>query len=47
MGSEGHEEDAGDREEYTARELMVAAAAREIEDGDVAFVGMRLPLIAF
>lgn len=33
--------------EYTPRELMVAAAAREIEDGDVAFVGMRLPLIAF
>jgi glutaconate CoA-transferase subunit B len=34
-------------EDYTARELMVAAAAREIQDGDVAFVGMRLPLIAF
>ena len=33
--------------EYTPRELMVSAAAREIEDGDVAFVGMRLPLIAF
>ncbi|MHC3437468.1 CoA-transferase subunit beta [Natrialbaceae archaeon A-gly3] len=33
--------------EYTGREMMVAAAAREIEDGDVAFVGMRLPLIAF
>jgi glutaconate CoA-transferase subunit B len=32
---------------YTARELMVSAAAREIADGDVAFVGMRLPLIAF
>ena len=47
MGSEGREEDAGDREEYTARELLVAAAAREIEDGDMAFVGMRLPLIAF
>ena len=26
---------------------MVAAAAREIKDGEVAFVGMRLPLIAF
>ena len=26
---------------------MVAAAAREIRDGDVVFVGMRLPLIAF
>lgn len=34
-------------EEYTARELMVSAAAAEIDDGDVAFVGMRLPLIAF
>ncbi len=33
--------------EYTARELMVAAAAREIGDGEVAFVGMRLPLLAF
>ncbi len=32
---------------YTASELMVAAAAREIGDGDVVFVGMRLPLIAF
>src|SRR5258708_2894445 len=28
-------------------ELMVAAAAREIRDGEVVFVGMRLPLIAF
>lgn len=34
-------------EGYTDRELMVAAAAAEIEDGDLAFVGMRLPLIAF
>lgn len=33
--------------EYTDRELMVTAAAAEIEDGDLAFVGMRLPLIAF
>jgi glutaconate CoA-transferase subunit B len=32
---------------YTSRELMVAAAAREIADGEVAFVGMRLPLLAF
>ncbi|WP_101296795.1 CoA-transferase subunit beta [Halegenticoccus soli] len=37
---------AGERG-YTDRELMVSAAAREIEDGDTAFVGMRLPLIAF
>ncbi len=33
--------------EYTDRELMVSAAAAEIDDGDTAFVGMRLPLIAF
>ncbi len=33
--------------EYTPQELMVAAAAREIRDGEVVFVGMRLPLIAF
>jgi len=32
---------------YTLRELMVAAAAREIRDGEVIFVGMRLPLLAF
>jgi glutaconate CoA-transferase, subunit B len=32
---------------YTLSELMVAAAAREIHDGEVVFVGMRLPLIAF
>lgn len=33
--------------EYTDRKLMVSAAAAEIEDGDMAFVGIRLPLIAF
>jgi len=32
---------------YTARELMVAAAAREIRDGERVFVGMRLPILAF
>jgi glutaconate CoA-transferase subunit B len=32
---------------YTAAQLMVAAAAREIHDGDVVFVGMRLPLLGF
>jgi glutaconate CoA-transferase, subunit B len=32
---------------YTPRELMVAAAAREIHDGDRVFVGMRLPLLGF
>jgi len=33
--------------DFTERELMVIAAGREIRDGDLAFVGMRLPLIAF
>lgn len=33
--------------DYTPGELMVVAAAREIRDGEVAFVGMRLPLLAF
>ncbi len=32
---------------YSLSELMVATAAREIRDGEVVFVGMRLPLIAF
>jgi glutaconate CoA-transferase subunit B len=32
---------------YTLRELMVAAASREISDGDKVFVGMRLPLLGF
>jgi len=32
---------------YTPHELMVVAAAREIRDGEVVFVGMRLPLLAF
>src|SRR5438132_2499951 len=33
--------------EYTPQALMVVAAAREIADGEVVFVGMRLPLLAF
>lgn len=33
--------------ECTLSELMVCAAAREIRDGELVFVGMRLPLIAF
>lgn len=33
--------------QYTLSELMVVAAAREIKDREVVFVGMRLPLIAF
>lgn len=32
---------------YTLGELMVAAAAREIHDTEIVFVGMRLPLLAF
>lgn len=32
---------------FTDRELMVIAAGREIRDGEVVFVGMRLPLLAF
>jgi glutaconate CoA-transferase, subunit B len=34
-------------QKFTLGELMVAAAAREIKDGEIAFIGMRLPLIAF
>jgi len=32
---------------YTQSELMVAAASRQIADGEVVFVGMRLPLLGF
>lgn len=32
---------------YTRKELMVVAAAREIRDGERVFVGMRLPLLGF
>jgi glutaconate CoA-transferase subunit B len=34
-------------EDYTAQELMVTAAAREIRDGELVFVGMRLPILAY
>ncbi|HEY6117116.1 MAG TPA: CoA-transferase [Candidatus Dormibacteraeota bacterium] len=33
--------------DFTAQELMVAAASREIHDGDLVFVGMRLPILAY
>lgn len=33
--------------DYTAKELMVVCAARQIHDYERVFVGMRLPLIAF
>ena len=39
--------DIATRAAYTMGELMVAAAARELRDDEVVFVGMRLPLIAF
>ncbi len=32
---------------YSTQELMIVAAAREIADGDVVFVGMRLPIAAY
>jgi len=32
---------------YTLAEMIVAAAAREVRDGELVFVGMRLPLLAF
>jgi glutaconate CoA-transferase subunit B len=37
----------GGRSTPTPSELMVAAASREIRDGELVFVGMRLPLLAF
>jgi glutaconate CoA-transferase subunit B len=36
-----------DTKDYTLSQLMVTAAAREIADGEVVFVGMRLPLLGF
>src|SRR6184192_1053564 len=33
--------------EHTPQELMVAVASREIRDGDLVFVGMRLPILAY
>src|SRR5256885_11157294 len=32
---------------YTPQELMVAVASREIRNGDLVFVGMRLPILAY
>lgn len=32
---------------YTPQELMIAAASREIRDGELVFVGMRLPILAY
>jgi len=33
--------------DYSVQELMIVAASREIQDGEVVFVGMRLPITAF
>jgi len=33
--------------DYTDQELMVAVASREIRDGELVFVGMRLPILAY
>ncbi len=38
---------ATDSYHYTLSELMVVAAARQIADGEIVFVGMRLPLLGF
>jgi glutaconate CoA-transferase subunit B len=32
---------------WSPQEMMIIAAAREIADGDVVFVGMRLPIVAY
>jgi glutaconate CoA-transferase, subunit B len=32
---------------YTAQELMIAVASREIRDRELVFVGMRLPIVAY
>lgn len=36
-----------DNLDYSTQELMIIAAAREIRDHEVIFVGMRLPIMAF
>lgn len=33
--------------EFSTQELMIIATAREIRDGEVVFIGMRLPIAAF
>jgi glutaconate CoA-transferase, subunit B len=45
MTAKGHSEASAAR--FSPGELMVAAAARQIRDGELVFVGMRLPMIAF
>src|SRR5260370_42023748 len=36
-----------DSNSYAPQELMVAVAARDIQDGDLVLVGMRLPILAY
>ena len=36
-----------ERESYTATEQMIVSAARQIRDGDVAYVGVGLPTQAW
>ena len=33
--------------QFTDQELMIAVASREIRDGELVFVGMRLPIVAY
>ena len=40
-------ENSNQNSNYNLSQLMIAAAAREIVDGEVVFVGMRLPLLGF
>ena len=46
-GAHARSVEQGSTNAHTLSELMVCAAAREIKDGELVFVGMRLPLIAF
>jgi glutaconate CoA-transferase subunit B len=39
--------EARNHDPVTPQELMITAAAREIQDNELVFVGMRLPLLAF
>ena len=42
-----HEAPSVDTQAYTPQELMVAVASREINEGALVFVGMRLPILAY
>ena len=47
MGTEREDEKTRGREdEYSNSELMACAAARELRDGEVVFVGIGLPNVA-